>query len=446
MAIEERQISQIEERPYKPTAAEILQAKAQDEGDVIQPEKRHPQLQEEFSNPTQYPGFEDLSKKEQLERIAFSQFDPANQTATGTFVPPGTYEHPLSRMIASVLPTLAVPETKLGGSLISPFLNALSRIGSGTASSIAYQSPNIKNMEDLKNVTSESAKFNSLLEGIFAPFRLASGISELYNPVKYTSNKASTIRNEYNAAKSLQQETYKPVFKKYGDEKISENPLSDLSYTKKQTRYFTPDVRKKYDDLLESPTLQNLHDFQSQVGKDYSRVATNPNKINTAQTLRNVREDAKKKIQNYLSKDKNALSQYNLGSEITKNQVSPYEANATLRGVINGVKDDVSPKQLANAIKRGTEKILYKEGDKAITAIPEGHVLRNHLNDINFRINAGNAAKNLIPKIARDFSPNLPAFIQNPLIQSLMNASKPIYYGSGRSVINALMNNSREQR
>ena len=63
----------------------------------------------EYSNPTQYPGFSNLSKQEQLQRIALSGIDPSNLTGTGTFVPPGTYQNPLVRGAYSFLTNLLQP-------------------------------------------------------------------------------------------------------------------------------------------------------------------------------------------------------------------------------------------------------------------------------------------------------------------------------------------------
>jgi hypothetical protein len=77
-------------------------------------EENAPQIQEQYSNPTNWPGFSSLPKEEQMQKIAFSQFDPANQSPTGGYVTPGQYESKSQRLAASIIPTLMVPESNLG--------------------------------------------------------------------------------------------------------------------------------------------------------------------------------------------------------------------------------------------------------------------------------------------------------------------------------------------
>src|SRR2546428_446670 len=80
-----------------------------------QQQSNKPLAQEEYSNPTQYPGFNKLSPQEQMQRIQYSSIDPANQSPTGGYVPPGTLDQPYARMAASTLPQAMLPEFSVGG-------------------------------------------------------------------------------------------------------------------------------------------------------------------------------------------------------------------------------------------------------------------------------------------------------------------------------------------
>src|SRR5690349_7977789 len=111
----------------------------------------------------------ELKKVSKISPINTGMFDPANQTPQGTYVPQGEYEEQNARNAESILPNLFMPGISVGENLISrlainPALNALSRIGVGTASNVAAQSPQINNMQDLSDITNQSLKLNSLLE------------------------------------------------------------------------------------------------------------------------------------------------------------------------------------------------------------------------------------------------------------------------------------------
>lgn len=467
-----------------PSVADTILKQVQLQNAPQQQETRSPQMQEEFSNPTQWPGFDKLSKQEQLERIKLSQFDPANQTSVGTSMPSGSYEHPATRMLASVLPTLAVPGLSVGEGLaakylLNPAINAAARIGAGTGGNLAYESPDINNMQQLGDATKRSLGINALIEGAIAPLRFAGGMAEMFNPIQYGANKADQIRNEYTAAKTLQEQAYAPVTQKYGDTIVTADPKNYLGFGKADIKYFTPDVKKSYGDFLDEPTFQNLHDLQSQMGRDWARVSTNPGKINTAQTLDASRNSIKDKIQSFLGPDENALNQYNLGSEITKNQVMPYVANKTLRKVVEGVNPGISPAQLSNAIGQGTQKVISRGPNGITTAIPAGHALRNHMADLEQMINFGKSAQTIAPALtgavtgemlhpglggavagaasglgasqmanmaAKFGAPSMTGLIQNPLIQNALKKLSPFYYSGARVLGNELGKNELRNR
>ncbi len=464
-------ISQLEKSsvPSVPEpAAQSLINQAAQQAQPQPPQQRPMQPQEQFSNPTQMPGFNQLPKNEQLQRINFSQFDPANQSSLGTPVPPGTMESDPARMMASILPTLAQPEIGLGGRFISPILNSMARIGAGTAGNLAYQAPNINNLQQLKEAGKNSLTLNALLEGATVPFRFAGSMAEMFNPLNYAARKANDMRNEYNAATELQRQTYRPVMSQYGQQPVTTTPRAYLGFTRQQVRRFTPDIKKSYSDFLATPNFQNLHNLQSQMGKDYARIATNPNKINTAQTINNARQTTKTKAQQFLSTDQPMLEQYNRGSEITKNLVEPYRSNKSLEKIVQGVKPNVTPAELSNAIRQSREKVLYTERGNPVTAIPHNHPLVNHLNEMNRAINFGKAMQTAVPTIlggiggevvhpgiggllggaasglggsqlsslaAKFGAPSISSFVQNPLVQNVMRHLSPLYYGAGRAAI-----------
>lgn len=446
---------------------EVLENEIKSNGRILQP-------QEQFSNPTQYPGFENLSPEEKQQRIGMSAFDPANQSSLGGSVTPGSFENPSVRMAASILPTLALPQSSVGKGLISryaidPLLNMATRVGAGTAGNIAYESPNIKSMEDFKKIAKESLGRNTLLEGLTVPLRLAGGAAEMFNPLQYASNKANQIKNELTAMKSLVDEKYKPV-NAYNDFQVTLTPKDYLKNAGVKRKDLYPDAKLVYDEFSSEPNLKNLLGLQRKIGNDWARISQHPATTEKAQLFNKMNDTLQNKVKSFLKRDQNALNAYNDATDFTKKNYFPYLATPTLRKIARG-KLDVSPSMLAKSIQKGTEKTV---GKSDITLIPESHPLRNHLNDLNKMIHFGKIAQTVVPagvgaiagellhpgvggalggavsglgtsqlaKMTEKFgAPTITGFVQNPLIQNVFKALSPIYYGGGRAAIGSRKEN-----
>lgn len=206
-------------------------------------------------------------------------------------------------------------------------------------------------------------------------------------PSEFIKNKSNVIRNEYQASKALEKETFAKVFDQYGNNKITINPLNYLNKMGIQRKMLMHDAKIAYDEVLKNPSLTNIHKLQSKISSDANKVFENyPNKY---QRFREYKNKLMDDTQNYLGKiDKNALDQYNLGRQITRDVVSPYTSGTLLEQVAKGVYPDVSHDKLISAIKKGKRDIIYEKDGKPVTAIHEEHPLINHLNDIE------NAMKN----------------------------------------------------
>lgn len=362
--------------------------------------------------------------------------------------------------ISAALPLLA-PEFSLGNKLLSGVANAASRIGAGTAGNIAYNLPQVSSMDDLSTLSRNALFENAGLEALTAPLKFAGAAAELTNPLNYTADKTNQIRNEYNILSNLQKQHYSVPTERYGLEKVTNNPLNYLDYSAQEIKRFTPESRRFYNQFLEDPTFSNLHKLQSQMGRDINLI--NPRaKPNQYQTLSSARSAAKDKIQDYLSRDPEALENYNIGSHITRDYLAPYEANKNLLKIVSGTKDP-SPNQLLSAIRKGREDIAYGKGENAIPKIPDSHNLTNHLLDIENRINRGQAISDLGGAIGGGIlgelfhpgiggalggastgalyskfgNPFLNKLVQNPWLQRQAENLAPYYYTLGRAGTNA---------
>lgn len=441
---------------------------------------RTPQPQEEFSNPAIMPGFSDLPKEEQLKRIEFSQFDPANLSPFGTTVAPGTYESGSARLVASMVPQLLNAELPGSGLLsrylINPLLRLGGRLGQGTASNLIYQAPELKTKEDWKNAASEDLKLNALLEGGTLPFRIPNYFAEMTNPLKFTANKAAQIQRETQNANATMNKLYSPINTKYGEAVVTSDPkkyLADVGIEKKGLYTNAKDV---YDEFIKNPTYKNLSDLKTQVGRDYARISTLPDKVNKAQLFNKHQNSINQLKRDFLSGDESAINQLNLADSYAANHYFPYLSTPTLRKIGKGHLD-VSPKSLSSSIKKATEKTVgIGKGEKSV--IPENHPLRNHLSDLNKFINFGNLSQFTLPTVtgaiagevlhpglggaiggglgglgssqianmASKFgAPSLTNAIQNPLTQNVFNYTRPWWYGGGRALISTNKPNKKSK-
>lgn len=360
----------------------------------------------------------------------------------------------ISKLAASAAMTLGAPEVTGGEGLftrylLDPALNAFSRVGAGTAGNIAYETRNTNGMQHLPEIAKNSLINNMKLEVPASIARTPGYAAEMFNPTEYAAQKGNQIKNEFENAQAIQKGAYNSVFNKYGDSLVTLTPNRYLGFTNRQIARFTPEIKQSYKDFQNSPTLQNLHNLQSQMGKDYRKISDNTNLINKSQTIKKTRDMVKNKIQSSLSFDKDALNNYNHGSDLTRDLVEPYRSNDILKDMVNGVKKEYQPTDTANAIRKGIQT-----GD-----IPAGHALVNHLHDLDKMTNFGNLAQDVIPPaigaiagnklysggggmlagalsgagLNHYFSDKLIRIAKNPLVNGVMSKYvKPTYYGAGR--------------
>lgn len=242
-----------------------------------------------------------------------------------------------------------------------------------------------ENPEDRIKGAEEGLLSGAIGEGIGAPFRLLGEAAEKVNPIRSATNAQKEIANEAGHAKQSMEEAYNPVHEKYGNSVLSFTPKKYLGFDENETRFFTPDVNKTYKNFINEPTFKNLHELQSQMGKDAAKISSTPAKIKTYQTLSNARNQVMDKLSGFLKRDKEAYDQYHLGREIGREHYYPYFANNNLAKIAEGIKSNLSPKQLINEITKG------KENKK----IPANHHLIEILQSMEKKTSRGEAYRHL---------------------------------------------------
>lgn len=312
-----------------------------------------------------------------------------------------------------------------------------------------------ENPEDRISGAKQGFKAGLLGETVGAPFRFVGATAERANPVNYAQQLATQLRGEYRGAQQAQREAYAPVTERYGNHWLTPTPREYLNFAPNETRYFTPDVRKSYHNFLEEPTFNNLHNLQSQMGKDAARVSNSPNKINTAQTLSATRDRVNDRLTGYLSHDPEMAAQYQLGRDISREQFFPFHANPTLQKISQGLIENPTPSQLSSAIMKGTQKLNRMEAGRPIAAIPEHHVLNHIMDRIQNRISQGDLLKSMMPLLTgalgspggvmgtigagaagHYLSPHALAAAQNPLTQHIMAGLSQLVRGTSQGLAN----------
>lgn len=353
-----------------------------------------------------------------------------------------------------------------GRTLGAPLLNTASRVGAGTAGNIAYDLPNIHNLEDLKKSSIHSLMGNALIEAGTLPYRVPTSLAETFNPLGHANLKYNQIRNDFSTAKAIQDATYKPVFDKYGSYNVTLDPVNYLNSTGIKRSKLYDQSKDLYDKFKNNPTFQNLHDLQSQIGVDLRQSQVAKSKPASVSRFRNYQNKLKDKVTNYLKYDDAMLERYKEGSAFTRDVVEPYRATPTLEKIAFGKKANVTPENLSSAITKGTEKIISRKGNQAFTAIPEGHALTNHLKDLEKIMNFGKLAKAVVPTatgilagealmpgmggfaagagsggglaaglLSTIGNPILGATLQNPFLKSAFKGTSVPYYMGARAAI-----------
>lgn len=360
--------------------------------------------------------------------------------------------------------------SSIWGRLAAPYINTASRVGMGTAGNVAYDLPNIHNLEDLKKSALNSLIGNSLIEAGTLPYRVPASLSETFNPLGHANLKYNQIRNEFSTAKAVQEATYKPVMDKYGSYNVTLDPKNYLDNMGIERKRLYDQTKDLYDQFKNDPTFQNLHNLQSQIGVDLRQARVAKNKPSSVSRFVNYQNKLKDKVTNYLSHDQPMLDQYKKGSQFTRDVVEPYRATPTLEKIAFGKKSNITPENLSSAINKGTEKIIARKGDEAFTAIPEGHALNNHLKDLEKIMNFGKFAKIAVPTISGAVgghllqpglggiagvsggaglggallsnigNPLLQATAQNPFIQNIFRKTSPYYYLGTRAALGEYQN------
>ena len=231
-------------------------------------------------------------------------------------------------------------------------------------------------------------------------------IHELFSPKALSDRLAEehikNIQKIYPQIVAKQQEAYNYPIKKYGNESViksnygglkTQDATTFLGWDKKLIDELPPKSKTAYINFKNDPIVSNLHDLQSQLGKDGYGI--NP-KIDKAKynLITQAAEDTKSKLMNFFKNktdDPLAYEKYKQGSNITAKWVKPFERTEPMRKI---VENRIEPGERSfNQLKQMVQ--TAKESKKGI---PKNHPLADILDKMQ---NQSKMIENrkIIPKI-----------------------------------------------
>ncbi len=156
---------------------------------------------------------------------------------------------------------------------------------------------------------------------------------------------AKDIRGAYRNVTNKAESYFKPAQERFGNENIfpeSKNPLGQTvqGTPKFEESHFPASVKRVVKEFNNSPTLNNAHDLQSQLGVEIgklSKIQRTPDVENSIEHLKEVRDGLNNHITGFLEKkDKNIADLWNQGKEFFKEHIVPYRSDKGLLNVARG--------------------------------------------------------------------------------------------------------------
>jgi len=312
------------------------------------------------------------------------------------------------------LGSVAQPELSAG-----PLLNALARIGMGTASTTAmdYSQPQ-NELSNIPGLATKNLGLNTLLEAVpttlkaglkagkylSEPFRQQSFSEQILNDIgggksleENAKMFAQKLKNVYKISKTSGQELYDNIFTapSVAERRI---PLKNSNYGKldeKISKKYPLDLRDLHNEYIQNPSLDNAHELQSQLGFQIRRLKNtdfkrglSPAEDNVYQGYQRAQKLLKNDIHSELKNiDPNLSKSYTKANDHWINNVIPFEENAKISPIVKKDLKKLKGKELTNiseGFKNPNEEML-----KIISDIgPEGanHILYDKLGKLKGKV------------------------------------------------------------
>lgn len=238
------------------------------------------------------------------------------------------------------------------------------------------------------------------------------GIAELMVPQKYTRDILSKINEYGNWANNKGEELYKKAYGKFLNYPVGKKNLSYLGLSDKTINALKEDpILEDFHELLtKNPRLNNLKEFQTQLGYDIRalRYKKHTTGIDTKETAKLRHYDAARSrinddIENFLGKrsSKN-LKAYNIAQKHYATKVTPLEmSKLTDQEILGKLTPENLIKESNKPIKRiiENEPGFSKKTTRANVTDYLPYYLNKHLEKLENKINNGHIAQAVLPAL-----------------------------------------------
>jgi hypothetical protein len=284
------------------------------------------------------------------------------------------------RLAGEGLPLAGELAKQLGGKGISGV--ARRAIGTGIGGVV-------DNQDDREGGFEKGAAMSLAADALPGGVKLLGKGAEFLNPQKFTNKLAESIKNSYESSLKKAADEYNPVLEKLGNNKISSSEYANLDKDIPKD-YFGPILKNMQSKFLENPTLQNAHDFQSQLGTKIGQLTSKkPDAFtsNTIEGLRQARDSVRNDMLSYLkAEDPKMADKYLRGTEVFREEAAPYRNNPTIYKIAKGDVKTIAPQKLQKTLETVSES----------NQLGKEHYLSQALEQLSKRTNRSAAARDIL--------------------------------------------------
>ena len=340
-----------------------------------------------------------------------------------------------------------------GAGMIPKIANAASRIGQGTASGTAQDLIDPNNKKGFGESILDNLGVNTGIEAVTMPFRGMKSVAEHINPQELTNSLIEQGAKLYKETGKEMRSKFKEVFKDHGESLFSpvKKAKDFIDFSKSEMRHLMTQSGKIYKDILEKPTLNNLHNLKKQLAKDYHKIKDTPALANQAQAIYGMKEMVEEKLKSSLSKiDKKLVKGYEAANEFANKNFYPFEATKRLKTISRGKSLGASPSQYSREIIKGIENGKIGENHILADALRKisnkkeiGNLMKHGIGTVGGGLlgslmmpgagTAGGAALGLAGSMSKYAEPLITEAVQNPKMKALLKYLTPLFYGSARN-------------
>lgn len=372
-----------------------------------------------------------------------------------------TLSNKIVQGVTEAVPSMIMPGARLGkaGELIGKIPAAGKYLSEATGRLLPQIGLGAATNENPLEGASESAKMQAIGELLPGGLKAVGKTAEFFNPVKFAKSLSSKMAADYARAKQKASGYYKAVTDKLGNENIypqqnqlllgqgTTTPTSNYISLPQDVidKYFSPKVKKLHEDFLQDTNLMNAHRLQKQLGSEasrFGRMKHDPLAGTIADSMSYARDILDKDIKSFINiKDPNLAKKWQKGIDVFREEAAPYRTSTPVLNMAMGNKKTVTPKQAINALTKVTEIQNPRK------LVPEGHLLRNLLDEMQNKYYRGQAAYQLIPgkSILHQF-PDIMSFAQNPAVEKGAAGLYPFYEQLKNGIIAAKLNEMNKNR